>query len=181
MYGVLFVFILAIFYLLYIQDISVFSGLFIQQQKLAKSFYIIITEYFTSPVGLVETTNKTLLGIFAIIYITSCLILLNKKEIKFRKEIQKANYFIMAFLFLLITNFQPWYIMWLFPCLIWQKSEDIRLTIQISLISQFANSIFLIYGEGWRNGTPFTFFMVLGTLIAVLYNTRIQKSVKGKK
>ena len=181
MYGVLFVFILAIFYLLYIQDISVFSGLFIQQQKLAKSFYIIITEYFTSPVGLVETTNKTLLGIFAIIYITSCVILLNKKEIKFRKEIQKANYFIMAFLFLLITNFQPWYIMWLFPCLIWQKSEDIRLTIQISLISQFANSIFLMYGEGWRNGTPFTFFMVLGTLIAVLYNTRIQKSVKGKK
>lgn len=172
MYGGLFIFILAIFYLLYIQDLNVFSGLFIQQEKLAKSIYIIISEYFTSPEGLVGIVNKTLLGIFVIIYCIECIILLNKKEIKFRKEIQKANYFIMAFLFLLITNFQPWYIMWLFPCLMWQKSEDIRLIVKISLISQFANSIFLIYGEGWRNGTPFTFFMVLGTLIAVLYDMK---------
>ncbi len=181
MYGLLFVFILAIFYLLYIQDIKVFNGLFIQQEKLAKSFYIIISEYFNSTNNLVQIINKTLLGAFVIIYFNACIILINKKEIKFRKEIQKANYFVMAFLFLLITNFQPWYIMWLFPCLMWHNSEDIRLIIQISLISQFANSVFLINGEGWRNGTPFTFLMVLGTLIAVLYNTRIQKNRLGEK
>ena len=58
----------------------------------------------------------------------------------------------------------------------WQKADDIKLIIQISLISQFANSVFLIYGEGWIYGTPFTFLMVLGTLIAVLYNTRMKKS-----
>lgn len=179
MYGFLFVVILSVFYLLYIQDINIFGGLFIQQEKIAKSFYIIISEYFTSPTGLVKAINTTLLLSFAIIYCTSCIVLLNKKEIKFRREIQKANYFIMAFLFLLITNFQPWYIMWLFPCLIWQKSEDIKLIIQISLISQFANSVFLMYGEGWRNGTPFTFLMVLGTLAVVLYDTRRAKRVKG--
>lgn len=179
MYGFLFVVILSVFYLLYIQDINIFGGLFIQQEKIAKSFYIIISEYFTSPTGLVKAINTTLLLSFAIIYCTSCIVLLNKKEIKFRQEIQKANYFIMAFLFLLITNFQPWYIMWLFPCLIWQKSEDIKLIMQISLISQFANSVFLMYGEGWRNGTPFTFLMVLGTLAVVLYDTRRSKRVKG--
>ncbi len=179
MYGFLFVVILSVFYLLYIQDINIFGGLFIQQEKIAKSFYIIISEYFTSPTGLVKAINTTLLLSFAIIYCTSCIVLLNKKEIKFRQEIQKANYFIMAFLFLLITNFQPWYIMWLFPCLIWQKSEDIKLIIQISLISQFANSVFFMYGEGWRNGTPFTFLMVLGTLAVVLYDTRRSKRVKG--
>lgn len=63
----------------------------------------------------------------------------------------------MAFLFLLITNFQTWYIMWLFPLMMWQKKENIQLIIQISIVSQFANSVFLINGDGWRNGTPFTF------------------------
>lgn len=178
-YGAGFIAIIAIFYLLYIQDINVLSGLSTQQGKLAKSFYIIISEYFTTPSVLVTIVNKFLLEVFVIIYFFTCVILLNKKEIKFGKEIQKANYFIMAFLFLLITNFQPWYIMWLFPCLMWQKAEDIKLIIQISLISQFANSVFLVYGEGWRYGTPFTFFMITGTLIVVLCNTRMKKRLKG--
>lgn len=177
-YGILFVAIIAICYLMYVQDINVLKGLVTQQEKLAKSFYIIISEYFKEPEGLVTIINKNLLRGFTIIYFFSCVILLNKKEIRFRKEIQKANYFIMAFLFLLITNFQPWYIMWLFPCLMWQKADDIKLIIQISLISQFANSVFLIYGEGWMYGTPFTFLMVLGTLIAVLYNTRMKNRLE---
>ena len=174
-YGAGFIIILAICYLLYVQDINVLNGLATQQDKLAKSIYTVISEYFTEPEGLVTLINKNIFKIFVIIYFFACVIILNKRNIKFRKEIQKANYFIMAFLFLLITNFQPWYIMWLFPCLIWQKAEDIRLIIQISLISQFANSIFLTYGEGWRYGTPFVLFMVIGTLIAVLYNARIKK------
>ena len=40
------------------------------------------------------------------------------------------------------------------------------------LISQFANSIFLINGEGWKNGVPFTFFMLLGVLICVLIGNK---------
>lgn len=170
--GLVFIITLIMFYLLYIQDFNVFSGLFIQQEKIAKSFYVIITEYFTEPDGLASKINSFLLKAFIIIYFFTCVIILNKKYIKWQKEIQKANYFIIAFLFLLITNFQPWYIMWLFPCFMWQKSKDIKLIIQISLISQIANSVFLAYGEGWKYGTPFTFIMIIGTLWAVLYNTR---------
>ena len=83
-----------------------------------------------------------------------------------------AEYFLIAFLFLLITNFQPWYLMWLFPLVIYQNSKVSRFVIQIMLISQFANSIFLINGEGWKNGTPFTFFMLLGVLICVLIGNK---------
>lgn len=177
--GLVFIITLIMFYLLYIQDFNVFSGLFIQQEKIAKSFYVIITEYFTEPDGLASKINSFLLKAFIIIYFFTCVIILNKKYIKWQKEIQKANYFIIAFLFLLITNFQPWYIMWLFPCFMWQKSKDIKLIIQISLISQIANSVFLAYGEGWKYGTPFTFIMIIGTLCAVLYNTRNKNKLKN--
>lgn len=173
-YGIVFIVIIAITYLLYIKDINVFIGLSTQQGKLAKSIYILISEYFTNPPNLVKTINITLLGVFVIIYFFACVVLLNKKEIKFRKEMKKANYFIMAFLFLLITNFQPWYIMWLFPCMMWQDADDIKLIIQISLISQFANSVFLVYGEGWRYGTPFTFILIVSSLCIYIMNLKLK-------
>ena len=91
---------------------------------------------------------------------------------------KSANYFIMAFLFLLITNFQPWYIMWIFPCLIWQRAENIRWIPQIAIISEFANSIFLTYGEGWQNGIPFTFVFIIGSLGIALYNSRMNREQK---
>ena len=174
-YGVLFLMVLLIPYLFYIQDGQVLSGLFIQQEKIAKSFYIIITEYFKEPSLSVSTVNHVLLGAFTIIYFFSCVILLNKKEIKFRTEMKKANYFIMAFLFLLITNFQPWYIIWLFPLLMWQSAENIRWIPQIALMSEFANSIFLTYGEGWQNGTPFTFVFIVGSLAIWIANQKMRR------
>ena len=157
----LFIFIVAITYLLYIQDIQVLSGIMTQQEKFAKNFYIMLMEYFDIP-NLVSNVNKVFLISFIIIYFFTCLTLLYKKQIKFREEMRKTEYFLVAFLFLLITNFQPWYIMWLFPLIMWQKKKMIQFVVQIALISQFANSVFLINGEGWKNGTPFTFFMLLG-------------------
>lgn len=178
-YGCLFLMVLAIPYLFYIQDGQVLSGLFIQQEKLAKSFYIILTEYFREPTLSPSTVNHVLLGAFTIIYFFTCVILLNQKEIRFRIEMKKANYFIMAFLFLLITNFQPWYIMWLFPLLMWQSAENIRWIPQIALMSEFANSIFLTYGEGWQNGTPFTFVFIVGSLGIWIVNEKMKQ--KGRK
>lgn len=164
LYGMLFVFIVVITYLLYIQDMQVLSGIMTQQEKFAKNFYIILMEYFDIP-NLISSVNGVFLGLFIIIYFFTCLILLYKKQIKFREEVRKIEYLLVAFLFLLITNFQTWYIMWLFPLMMWQKKKMIQFVVQISLISQFANSVFLINGEGWRNGTPFTFFMLLGICI----------------
>ena len=167
LYGMLFVFIVAITYLLYIQDIQVLSGIMTQQGKFTKNFYIILMEYFDIP-DLVSNVNMIFLISFIIIYFFTCLTLLYKKQIKFREEMRKTEYFLVAFLFLLITNFQPWYIMWLFPLMMWQKKKMIQFVVQIALISQFANSVFLINGEGWRNGTPFTFFMLLGVCICLM-------------
>lgn len=178
-YGMLFFIITLLPYLFYIKDLQVFSGLFIQQQKLAKSFYIIITEYFNNIPGLPGKVNSFLLKCFIIIYFFVCVALINKKQITFRKTMQNAEYFIIAFLFLLITNFQPWYIMWLFPCFMWQKTDTIKFIMIVSLVSQFANSIFLNYGEGWKYGTPFTFVLYTATLSILLFVTKRRKIVKS--
>ncbi len=180
LYGMLFIFIVAVTYLVYVQDIQVLSGIMIQQEKFAKNFYIILMEYFDIP-NFVSNVNRVFLISFIIIYFFTCLTLLYKKHIKFREEMRKAEYFLIAFLFLLITNFQTWYIIWLFPLMMWQKKDTIKFIIQISLISQFANSVFLINGEGWRNGTPFTFFMLLGICICLSFRISFQGFTKTKK
>ena len=180
LYGMLFIFVVAITYLLYIQDIQVLNGIMAQQEKFAKNFYIILMEYFDIP-NLIANVNALFLALFIMIYFFTCLTLLYKKQIKFREEMRTVEYFLVAFLFLLITNFQTWYIMWLFPLMMWQKKRMMQFAVQIALISQFANSVFLINGEGWRNGTPFTFFMLLGSFMClnlknIFPKTKITKS-----
>lgn len=174
-YGLIFLIVFAIPYIFFVRDAQVLSGLFVQQEKLAKSFYIILNEYFKGPDISATTVNHILLGAFTIIYFFTCIVLLNKKEIFLRNEMKKANYFVMAFLFLLITNFQPWYVIWLFPLLMWQSSENIKWIPQIAIITEFANSIFLTYGEGWQNGVPFTFILIVGSLGIWIINQKTKK------
>ena len=171
-YGIIFFILVGITYILYVQDWTVLMGIFTQQEKFAKNFYIILMEYFGTIPDLPVTLNRTLLICFVIVYFFTCLILLNKKKITLKAEMSSCEKFLIAFLFLLITNFQPWYIMWLFPLLMWQKPEHLRLIVQVSIISQLANTIFLINGEGWRNGTPYTFFMLLGICICLVINNK---------
>ena len=175
-YGMIFTITVFACYLLYIRDFQVFSGLFVQQEKIAKSIYVVIREYFSDIPGIIEKTTRTLLQMFVIIYFFTCVVLLNKKEIKLTKELKTVNYFIMGFIFLLITNFQPWYIMWLFPLIMWQKSDIIKLEIGLSIASQFANSIFLLYNEQWTYGTPFIFIMTICGFLIIIINEKKSKN-----
>ena len=77
--------------------------------------------------------------------------------------------FLLVFLFFLITNFQPWYILWLFSCMMWQNSNDMKLVLILAIASQFANSIFILNSEGWENGVIFCFILI-ATLLYVSKN-----------
>lgn len=179
--GIFFIIILMIPYLLYIKDLDVFAGLFLQQTKIAKSIYVILLEYFTQPDNITKLVSRVALIIFALIYVFICLnMLVNKKQIKFRNIMRKMLSFLLIFLFILLTQFQPWYLMWLFSVLIWQKSDNIKLIIQVTILSQFANSIFLLYGEGWKNGTPFIFVMYVGMLGMALLNKYYKENRRRK-
>ena len=179
LYGMLFIFIVSIIYLLYAKDIQILNGIMEQQKKVAKNFYVILIQYFNIP-NLNVYINAVFLGLFINIYFFACLRVLYKPKIKFSAEIRMVEYFLIAFIFLLITNFQPWYIMWLFPLMMWQRKKILQFVIQISLISQFANSVFLMNGEGWSNGTLFTIFMVLGIFLCWNIKNIFKRKKKSK-
>lgn len=168
--GIYFLIILILPYLLYINDWKVLSGLFMQQEKIAKSIYVILLQYFVYPNGITYIVNRYLLIFFVIVYFFVCVDMLINKKIKLKEIMRNMNYILLFFVFVLITQFQPWYLLWIYSVLVWQKAKNINLIIQVTMLTQFANTIFLLYGEGWKNGTPFTFVMFVGIFAIALLN-----------
>ena len=171
-YGLLFVVFVGIPYLLYIKDINVFMGLLTQRERIAKGFYLVISEYCKEQSNLVDIIKNISLLFFTIIYTMFCVALLMAKKIKFYKCMRELFYFMLTFLFLLITNFQPWYFMWLVPFMLWQKAENIKLIVQMQLMTLIANMVFLIHSENFIYGVPFFIVFVFGTLLCIIENKK---------
>lgn len=168
-YGIVFAVIFSIPYCFYIRDINVFAGLWNQQSKIAKSFYLVLVQTIY---GVNLEIISYLLAVFIYIFFIKNVLLILNPNIKIKKEMTHNLYFIMIFLFVLITNFQPWYIMWLFPLMIWQKASNIKLIVQTGLISMYANSVFLINGEYWKYGVNFYLILITCMILFALYNNK---------
>lgn len=165
-YGFIFLCTLILPYLLYVQDINVLAGMATQQGKIANSIYLFVLEYFpTIPVGVLSTL---LLQIFAILYFFRCLIILFKDKIKFNELIRKYTMYLIMFIFILITQFQPWYLLWLMPIFMWQKSNMVKVLIAMGIIAEFANTVYILNGEYYIYGIAFIFILYMGTLIYAL-------------
>lgn len=154
-----------IYYLPFIKDVTVLQGLQTQQGRFAKSVYIIIKVLFPTAKGISTRINKILLITFISIYFLKCLQLLCKKKVNLEKEMREHLIFLMIFLFLLITNFQPWYLIWVFYCIFWQKKENIFYILNICFMSLIANSVFLIFSEMWVYGAIFSAIMIASIIL----------------
>ncbi len=176
-----FVALVLIFYLPFVEDFEVFKGMQTQQGKLAKSMYVAIRLIFPNYATVPGKVNRILILTFIILYFIKCLNLLIKKEIKIEKEMREHTIYLMIFLFLLITNFQPWYLIWLFYCIFWQKKENVFYLINLCLSTLFANCVFLLNSEAWTYGGTF-FGIILVSIIGLklLGDNKKIRSLYGK-
>ena len=180
-YGILFLAFVFILYLPYFYNLEIFKNMLVQQTKISKSIYLYL---YAIDMDLIEKTNKILLLIFSIIYIFYCFYLLFKKKISFSKEAKKIFYFLIAFMFLIITNFQTWYIMWFFILLLWQKAENIKLIIYMANISQISIWIYFLKGNYYFYGIiyvlTFTLLIVLRCLILWYSDKKRKNYIESK-
>ena len=167
-YSLEFIAIIVGLYLIYLRDINVLAGIFIQQNKYGRSIPLILWYILNGDEKALMMVKIVSLTIFAITYITIiCKILFNKKSsaITFRKTIQTYQIFLFVFTFLLITNFNSWYVVWLFPTLMWQKAKNIRLTLYLSLGVLASYTITYATGnDGMSVGIPYFIVMILTVL-----------------
>lgn len=145
-YGIIFVAILAIAYLIYFRDFNILKAMLVQDTKYTKSLHLITLTYFGTDISV--TLKNIMMIIFILGYVKFAIDLLTQKEINLRKTMQKYNLLLLFFM-LVLTSFQPWYIIWLFATFMWQKPKMIKKIINLSLVSQLGNCAFMLNVESY--------------------------------
>ena len=175
-YGILFVVVLALQYLIYAKDFSILTAMLIQNSKYYKTIYAGLAFGFEKQMPVIEMRRLVLI-IFVVAYIKFCFKLLFKKEQKFYKIIRKYNWLLILFI-LSLSNFQQTYYIWLLPTIMWQKGDMIKCIIGLTIASEIGNSIFMFYEEDSKYDLIFVLITVLGTLILLLTNKKLIKNNK---
>jgi len=175
LYAIEFILIIVAFYAIYIRDIQVLAGIFVQQNKYGRSIFLVLWYLLNGDDKALTIIKAITLGIFSISYI--CIVLklfFNKKlaNIKFRKIMQTYQVFLLIFTFVLITNFNAWYVMWIIPTLFLQKAKNIRITLYLTL--GVLNSYAITYATGIDNETVGIPYMLVA-IITVLSLMPIKK------
>ena len=179
----IFLIVIVLIYSMYIRDVEVFKGLITQQSKFSKSIFLILYLFMNEELAIIF--SKIALAIFLTVYLIKILkyLLSKEKDITFMK-IMKTQYGIMlSFIFLVITNFQTWYIMWMFPFILWQTSNRIKNILFLTISSEISISIFMILGQHYSIGAYYLIIIIFISIIfQMIYSNkqiiRYNKSIK---
>lgn len=171
-YGILFLIILTLEYVLYFRDFQVVFAMFAQTSKYSKSIYSVLIQKNELVMQIVK---NTLIISFTVYYLKFCIDLITEKEIKLYKTLKKYNTALVLFL-LILTTFQQWYLVWLFSTIMWQKSKMIRNVIGLTAITEIANSIYMFKSEWFIYDIYF-----VGTIILLFMIYKFTTEMKLKK
>ena len=164
LYFLEFVAILAIFYAIYVRNFSVFAGIFLQQNKYSRSIFLGIWYLFQGNTQTIDVIKNILLLLFILCYAVVVFRLLftkEEKKLQFTSLMRRYQIFLIIFTFILITNFNSWYIMWLLPTMFWQKAKQKKTTTYVSIGAILAYSIsYATMKDDETVGIPYFLFMI---------------------
>lgn len=162
LWALVFLVVFGTFYGLYMRDFNILKGILTQQEKIANSFFacIAIRNYKFA----ITLSKGCMLG-YIIIYVVEILKLFNnKKECTWEEMIKKYNGLLVLFIFMTITNLQPWYFIWILPTIFWQK-DDTRKTLQaMTIIATLSTVVYFLFKESYIFGQYYIFvfaFLIL--------------------
>lgn len=173
-YGILFLIILTLEYVLYFRDFQVVFAMFAQTSKYSKSIYSVLIQKNELVMQIVK---NTLIISFTVYYLKFCIDLITEKEIKLYKTLKKYNTSLVLFL-LILTTFQQWYLVWLFSTIMWQKPKTIRNIIGLTAITEIANSIYMFKSEWFIYDIYFVGIIIL---LFMIYKFTTEMKLKRPK
>lgn len=179
-WALVFIVVLAIPYLVYVRDISVFKGILVQQGKLTNSIFLIIYLLFND-ISIATKMIEFSMIVFIIYYIYKIIkLLINKEKITFTHIMRVYNNILLAFIFFTISNFQSWYIIWLIPTLMWQRGKMSKLVLNISIAVQLGNIAYFILNEHYKYGKYYYIIMILSIFILTKIGNKQHLKIEGK-
>lgn len=166
LYGLIFLAVLILCYMPYIQDYKVLNGILDQQEKFANSFF---TSIAIQNISFAQKLSAGFMVAYVVIYIIEVTkILFSNKEYTWKEMMQKFNTLLLLFIFGTITNLQPWYIIWILPTLFWQKEQNQDILQKMTIISIISIIPYFLFVEHYFYGQFYIYILAILTLLAVL-------------
>lgn len=181
-YAVLFVFVIALIYLLYADDISVILTMMMQQGKYRESILAIMLDV-SSKIGIdiLRYAKAIFIIIFLFAFIDGLTYMFIYKKINLRNTIKKYNKLLVVFLFFIITNLCPWYTSWFIPTMFWLKGKYIKNILYLQFSYELVTLInFALFSESYEIGLVYLPIMMcliccFNNIDKVLNKKRIKK------
>lgn len=166
LYGIIFLAVLILCYIPYMQDYKVLNGILDQQGKFANSCF---TSIAIQNMGLAEKISTGFMVAYMFIYIVEVTkMLFSNKEYTWEEMMRKYNTLLLLFIFGTITNLQPWYIIWILPTLFWQEEKTCDILQKMTIISTIATSVYFLFIEHYFYGQFYIYTFAILTLLTIV-------------
>ena len=158
------------FYLPYYRDISIFTNMLVQDGKYTQSIMALLFVKMNQN-HLFKIINTFKLPIFALIYLITLLQVLVKNNINLKYIMKKYNMIMLIFIFVILTTFQKWYILWILPTMIWQNKNMRNFILSLTIAGIIPSlPYFCIENDAFSYGINYSLNIILFSTIIVLIN-----------
>ena len=172
--------IVVLFYLRYYEDYTVFTNMLAQGNKYSQSILAFLMKKTNK--NIFNLVNSMAIPVFIGVYITSVSIVLFKKKILLKELMREYNFIMLIFIFVVLTTFQKWYVLWLLPTIIWQNKKMRNFILYLTITAIIPSiGYFLVQGDPFMVGISYSIKMLILSAICVLVFDNISKIKKIKR
>lgn len=128
-------------YLPFYSDMTIFTNMLVQGTKYSQSILA-----FLMNTNIFEYVNYLKIPLFLIFYIIQLLKLLFEEKVTLTNILRKYNLMMLLFIFIVLTNFQKWYILWILPTIIWQSKNMRKFIIFLTITAIIPSLQYFVIG-----------------------------------
>ena len=169
-------------YLICFGNLEALANPWIQQSKYNSSLMYVIYALSNKNMELLNIIEKVILALFVIAYVAVVFKLIFKPDKTFSKIMRKYYIFIVLFTLVIMTNFNRWYLLWLFPTIFLIRGKQVKLLLYFSYAT-LASIFFTFYIlEIEQMGNLYiTLFMLITLILVVIDKTNANlKLIRNK-
>ena len=176
--------IVVIFYLPYYRDMTIFTNMLVQDGKYTQSIMALLMIKLEGN-SLFSIINSLKLPVFAILYISTVIIVLFYKKITLSFIIKKYNFIMLIFIFIVLTTFQKWYVLWLLPTIIFVNKNMRNFIIALTITAIIPSFKYFQTGnDAFMDGIYYSLsilIMSVSTIITIYLTNEMKKQIKSKE
>ena len=178
--GISIIALVVLFYLPYYRDFTIFTNMLVQGEKFSQSIMLFLMEKLDN--NIFSIVNSLAIPGFIIIYITILFILLFKSKITLKEVLKKYNLIMIIFIFIILTTFQKWYILWILPTIFLQSKNMRKFIIYLTITALIPSlQYFIVGGDPFVVGMTYSIKMLIISGVILIIDVLITKYLNIRK